>query len=1003
MNHFCYRVLALFQYTLLPAFCLCCISGISMGVETMNTGFVSAFRFQTELDPVYLRWVHAPGELRGFWFAYPREETRERTGANTFSSHTSLELVEDPNSPGGFRIDSPFAPVHSRVEMGFHVTQPVSSVQVLISTALEGAAGTAELYCVDRNGSRHLVGSSNQMNARKDSWVNIKPEGQTLSFPVGEYVLVVKPRKMKVEVWPGHAADPDTWISDHFAVDSSRQAQTALLARLMYPDGTLVNLRKDEDERPWLSLGSHEPGAEAKEAGMFLNVDLGEHNNPFFIYYPSAFQQAFPNAFMRDIDGKKIEIEANPIRGIRNPVPAVDDPQLRGLSKTLIQQGAEVLRYCPWLRYYVIAGEECYPDYFGTLPVGDFRQSFVDRFDLYSQQQGWGVVFNREQFRLQPEKELEKAWYLFREHALADRAADYMRTFLVNDAEHPAFYPTHGNPFFGPGQCGRKQLGYSPGMIAGACDGFETGQISIDQDVEWLNLLTLCHTASWGVPVVSPRLGNKTLDPSARGGGRSFTPTMLRRLAYEALGHGVWHIGLLQWTGTLGDGEWFIRDTPAEKEAREVFNEIESASPYLIGMSRLQPKVGLYISDSTWRNEGWQARWTGYYQDALKDHWQISIVGDEIVNEHLAEKVPVLVSLDNSLMSRSAIQGLIEFCKAGGRIIRWGAFAREDEFGNDITGDPFLNITNVVNLSQTPETEERELINAVTTGSGAHKCVTHYQAAPFKEIREAILQEESDTVLYPVRIETRGEVHAYTLTDGLNLVVVLVNHRSESASVTLEPPTLSSEYKGGWQWRRIDLPANTANELTAGNLSLTLPPLGSTLVWMSPGIDPSGLKERLVESSKVLERWEKMGVDVESLKFCRDEAGKAQLVGIDLKAFALSGKILQGLGIHADSVRESSGMLKIKASLFDPSGNPVLGASVTCRTVPGEFHWCSLQGSQPGVYEVIIPRDKRPVLFNPDKGQYELYSGPVRLIVHATHQDHEGYSLQTVMVGEAPY
>ncbi len=1033
MYRFIQRVLGGVLYTLLLIPCPDAISMAGGEKETMKNRLESVPCFDTELDPVYLRWVLGPGALRGFWSAHPRAETKERTGANTFSSHISLHLIEDPKEPGGFRIDSPFAPFHSTVEMGFRTLKPMTEIRVLVSTAFEGAAGTAELYRIERGGEWLLVGSREQVNARADSWVVVKPERQDQSLPAGQYVLVVKARKLKVEVWPGPSADTETWTGFPEAGVESRQQRTALLASVSYSDGTTNNLRQDEEQRPWLSLGSDHPGSEAVEAGMYFNVDLGEHNNPYFIYYPAPFQTAFPNAFMRDLDGNPIRIGWNPIREIENPVAAVDDPDLRCLSKTLVQQGAEFLRDSPWLRYYVIGGEECYPDYFGTLPVGDFRKAFTDRFDLYSLLKGWRLNFNREVFRADPQGRLGRAWYLFREHAMADRAADYMRAFLEKDPHHPVFYPTHGNPFFGPGQSGRKQLGYSPGLIAGACDGFETGQISIDTDVEWLNLLTLSHTVSWGVPVVSPRLGNKTLDPSARGGGRSFTPTMMRRLFYEAIGHGVWHTGLLQWTGILGDGEWFIRDTPAEKEACHLFSEIESASPYLMGMSRLQPKVGLYLSDATWLHEGWQARWTGFYQDALSDHWQIALVGDQMLGTELVSKIPVLISLDNSLIDSSAIGGLSEYLAAGGRLIRWGEFARADELGTPFERDPLEphredgekeDLTppsplsrwargglppspcgrggmrgvrsNVVTL-QVPPKQQRELLNACTTGSGAHKHVTQYQAAPFMAIREAILSKVPESVLCPVKLETADKVHAYTLTDGMNLTVVLVNHQAEPAAVSLEPPTICS-----WHWKRIDLPSKASDQPTPGPITLNLEGYGSALVWITPDVDLGDCEEQLRECREILGRWVNLGADVDTLRVCLDEADKARMAGIAPKAYALSMRILNGLGIHAEIVPGASGISRIHASILDPSGKPVTGANVICRIVPGSYRWCSLTESKGGVYETDITRENLPDLFNPEKGCYESYTGPVRLIMHASQEDRGGYYLQTAMTGEAP-
>jgi hypothetical protein len=158
---------------------------------------------------------------------------------------------------------------------------------------------------------------------------------------------------------------------------------------------------------------------------------------------------------------------------------------------------------------------------------------------------------------------------------MADRAACYMQAFLDADRDHPVFYPTHGNLFLRNVRLALAQL---PSLMAAATDGMEMGHITIDDDDERLNPLVNAHFGAFGKPLINPRLANKTLDPEAKGGGRSFTPQMLRRLVYECVGQGVWHIGPIHWTSTLHDGERAIKDTPAEVECQKVFAEIKGAA-----------------------------------------------------------------------------------------------------------------------------------------------------------------------------------------------------------------------------------------------------------------------------------------------------------------------------------------------------------------------------------------------------------------------------------------
>jgi hypothetical protein len=171
----------------------------------------------------------------------------------------------------------------------------------------------------------------------------------------------------------------------------------------------------------------------------------------------------------------------------------------------------------------------------------------------------------------------ENPWIAFDDPVLTDATLRQMRETVPLlrqlDTTRPVFIPTHGNPF---ALDFRVKMGYPLTDLAGAADGFEAGPISIDDDPERLHRLTLDMQTSLGVMVVAPRLANKQLDSRAQGGGRSFSPASARRAVYEALGMGVWHIGLVQWRGSLPDGEWGISGTPAEAECKRLFAELRA-------------------------------------------------------------------------------------------------------------------------------------------------------------------------------------------------------------------------------------------------------------------------------------------------------------------------------------------------------------------------------------------------------------------------------------------
>ena len=201
-------------------------------------------------------------------------------------------------------------------------------------------------------------------------------------------------------------------------------------------------------------------------------------------------------------------------------------------------------------------------------------------------------------------------------------------------------------------------------------------------------------------------------------------------------------------------------------------------------------------------------------------------------------------------------------------------------------------------------------MNACTTGLGAHKHVTRYQAAPFVAIKEAILSRVPESYLCPVKIEAAGRIHAYTLTDGWNLVAVLVNHESQSTDVSLKP---SGGSPRNWHWKQIGVPSEASGKPKPGTATLTLKGAGSALIWMTPGAVPADLGKQLKLSREILDRWVEWGVDVETYRACLSEADTARSAGLDAKAYALSARIVNGLGINASLVENASGVSKIRA------------------------------------------------------------------------------------------
>lgn len=803
--------------------------------------------FETELDPVYLRWFPQPCEMLGFWYARDPEETARRTGANAFSRHVSLSDVVDADEQGTLTL---------------------------------------------RNVFRHAAGPT--------------------------------------------------------------------------------------------------------EGNMVFGAGFGEHNNPFFVHYPPAFVRTSPGSFMQAIDGSLI-------RTGEYPVPAMDDATLTHLSCELIAAGAGCYAAHSGARYWVVGGEQSYPDYFG-LPAGDFREASRRHFALCARMHKWDALFDTAVFQSKEGAALRSAWALFREEAAAERIARYYQAFVSSDTARPVLCPTHGNPFF---ERGRAGIGHVPGRFAQSCDGFETGQIMIDDDAECLNLLTLAHLSAYRKPVVSPRLACKSLDAKARGGGRSFTPWRLRRTVFECLGMGVPHAGLVQWEGDLDDGEWHIKETAAEREAHAVFEELKGVAPWLAGMARLQPRIGLYVSDATWLQHGWSPQWTWFFQDALAARCHIAVVGDEAIESMLARRMPVLISIGNGAVSRGALASLRQYEQAGGTVCCVGNFAAESELGQPLLPS---ELPKFVRLDDMTSAGERQLVNMSSTLSGAHQEAHSFRPVMFEAVAREIASRHGESILRPVSVETSSSaVHAHFISDRRTLACVLLNHGETSAEVTLRPPvTDGSGQQSAWSFRVI-LPSQLRDtDSTSSVQHLRMEPKSTAMVWITPQshqLDLAGMRSR---AERAIAAWARLDADcaVQNVLFelMRGDGGRA---AGEAKAAALydvicpretSASCVAAVALRVTAQCHSGG-IKIAVNAYDAAGAPVSGARVFAVLVPGDgtmYPLFSESSDKLGCYGLNLPTSALPRLYDAEKGIYGPLVPPMRVVVSAFVGEAQAGAISTI-------
>ena len=701
----------------------------------------------------------------------------------------------------------------------------------------------------------------------------------------------------------------------------------------------------------------------------------GEHNN---VYFPGFYHYKanIPQALMQDPDGNYLELhdpdilEGNPI-----PMPAIDDPGLLKLYAQQLSRQAERMPGCHHVAAYVMGAEMLYPEYFG-LGHGDYRPASWAHFTAWCQSRGAAVPKKKD--TLQESGEGRRLWLHYREQAMADRAAYYYQAILAKDNTHLCFYPTHGSALHGDARC---RLGQQPDTLSAACDGIEMGHILIDDDAERRNVILTCLNASYGAPVIVPRLGNKTADLSAAGGGRSFTPETLRRLVYEDVGMGISIIFPIHWRSHLHDGEWFIKNTPAEQECRRVFDEIIIAAPYLMGMGRLQPQAGVLAADDTWL-DGWQMRWTALMQDALDHRENLTIMTDALIQPGLARRMPLLISVDNGRIASQTLRRLNAYLEEGGKLMVWGDFA----LGADAALREGILAHPRCRVSHAPLAEKERVIREMfLTGMREGTTGTRYRlrAVDYSALRQEAAAFAPEVILRPFQVEgDAGKVNLYPLTDRGAIGCVCINNGSEEAVFSIAPDA------------RLMAACQPVDMLTGrpAAMPLTLPPHGTRMIYFGP--PAQDVEDAVCQVEDAYQRWQALGAQVGAL---RQHYSSMRTGWHHSKRLALAQALLHSLALRCAWEKEEDGALTVRAEAYDAQGKRVTDALVDLRITPGSHqrYAFSLEGE---AYVCRIPAGALPRIYDPECCAYRPLAGPARLILQAETQALQGGCILNVQL-----
>jgi len=520
------------------------------------------------------------------------------------------------------------------------------------------------------------------------------------------------------------------------------------------------------------------------------------------------------------------------------------------------------------------------------------------------------------------------------------------------------------------------------------------GQLTIDDDDENLNLLYLSNFSSFGTPIIIPRLGNKTLDPNATGGGRSFTPRMLRRLVYECLGMGAWHIGPIHWRAKLTDGEWFIKGTDAEAEAKKVFKQIKDAHFLLTGMSRLQPKVGLYVSDAMWLQR-WNPVWTDLFQQALADQWQITIASDGIISGELAYRMPILISVDNSNVARTAQEKFSQYIASGGRVFTVGEFANYDELGNS-SGKLGAEICQkAIAMDIQPESESKKLVNSFSTNLGAWQPESTCKPLPLCGIKKKIVEYFPEFYLKPISIKSDNsnhDINIFTLTDGVSLLAVIINRSPVETSFDLQ-----LQLKESINTDRLSCYDVTDDRKIVSNDGRTdriaMEPYGVKMVWLYPAVSEDSVERETEKAAKTISSWKTKEADISWLEKIERALFQHQAKNNieNSKKYCLAKVITSSLCLKPEIIKKVDSTLAFKAKVYDSDGQECIGADVKVRIVPGIFERVKLTEKLEGEYANDIDIKKLSYFYNPVSQKYEVAS-PFRVLFNARKDDTFGGS-----------
>jgi hypothetical protein len=639
-----------------------------------------------QLDPLYFERCRRPCEFVGFSFADDPAEMREmrENGANAVGSGSMWIPADDPTAPHGAGIGD-LAGLGDVLQLGqsFTVGRPITGAALATPTfTTEGSGCTLSLYASppDRwTGAPPKPLATQTFTDVRDNqllWLTF-PE-----LPAGSYYLEQsQPTGEAIGVW---AAGKDTYPEGQAYIGREPRPGDDLELQCRTADGDEW-LAPATPEHHALRLGYGSAGR-ITQAGLAFDYAVGNWNNGGFPYYPKWFIERFPEYAMLDQNGQPI---TSGMFGDLAPWPGIDSPVIVDGTQRYIRAVVGALKGNPSLLYWCMGGEALYATYLMPSRWTDYNPDAQAHYrawlkrdygSIQALNEAWGATFAAFD-GIEPPKPPGRDvptldWFRYRSAAMSERFQWHFAATKAADPSRLVVTCNHGDIFRG---MAGTELGQDLALYAAVSDGWEMGQIVADEDPDVYNLMWMRAAGVFGKPMCPVRLAYKKSNPRARGGGTSYTPESARRYFYESVGTGAWHMGFIQWRGSLPDGEWGVKGTRAQQEIRRIFDEWHRMEPYFDDAWPVKEPVGLYFSQLTWALDGFQPVWTRLHKEFAHRQIGYRILTDQQLRSGDLEGLSVIVSADNRVMDSACAAALRRFVEAGGKLILIGQNATEDE------------------------------------------------------------------------------------------------------------------------------------------------------------------------------------------------------------------------------------------------------------------------------------------------------------------------------------